>query len=80
MNEERATHIWSGRRYHERDPDRKYTKLDLVLSYIASQPDGALTLSPNYGRWKARADEQMADLPSRPPGAPGAGASLVRKA
>ena len=26
-----------------RDPDRKYTATDLVLTYIANQPDGVLT-------------------------------------
>ncbi len=37
---------------------------------LVPQPDGALRLSPNYHRWKKRARAQMADLPSRPPGAP----------
>ena len=37
---------------------------------LVPQPDGALALSPNYARWKVLADEQMADLPGRPPGAP----------
>ena len=53
LPKERATHIWSGRRYHERNPDRKYTKLDLVLSYIANTPDGVLTSDLIAYLWEA---------------------------